>query len=709
MSRLIAVACLFALTLAGCRSCGSSGDEAPSDPARVAALKRLADGRALVRITAMRELAPKASKYEVFAIAKAARNESEEVRIAAAECLAKATPNESVDLLGELLRDPLDAVRAATVTALASKDDDKARAYVVSAYEKGGPLTRAAVLEAGPEAFAKAIAKEAAARDARVDHVLHFEFKKELAQATKERRVAGVPRPDAQVIASALMELGRGGGPKAIEELVARVQDPSPLVAAGALTGLALAAATTQLAAIEAALSNPHPSVAEAAAYALADLAPNKASDVLVDAAARGDEALTLAALEAIGDAPLSDPQQSKLCEAGRRAQGASALALLRKAGCSATEQVSESPKVVGDQWLLLAALGQRSSGLLPKARTSLASLDGLEAAGAAAYLGVSGESGDAALLRDAAKGELSLVEQRRVLAAAAVEKEMTEAQREQAETLDTIDHLREVTGRGKAPPKSNPLNDLLRKRSFARDGDTFESRPGSLALIASASAGAARLGADVSELVDRLLASSQVRLNAVAVDVADLAGAGGEPLREKVRQQASVELKVRMALRDLEAGRQGAWERLLALGLEAPRDLRAEVARALAVKPVEARGVLVAYVEDGSEAAAPSLKALATLPDPELDDLLSRHALGRTIPLARAAVAGLTSRERGVAVLVRAAAHPDAALRAAALTALADRKACAVAPKLAPLAADPELRVRNAAAGLTKACTAGQ
>ncbi len=706
--RLLASVALV-LVLVGCSR--RSDDGPPEDPERLRAISRLSDGRPVARITALRQLGPGANRYEVHAMARAAVGASEDVRREAAIALGEAGSALSVDLLGEMLRDPLDSVRAAAIGGLAKKQTAKADAFVVSAYEKGGPRTRAAIGLSAPRLLAKAVAAEANGRRARVDSVLHTDLRAEVEQARAKGRIADVPRPSAQLVATAIGELGLSGDAGAIPELISRLSSDEPLVVAAAAAALGEVGGATEAELLVKLLDAADPRTVVAACRAISRLPPqSRPIERLVQRAAEADPRTSSAALDALVSATVSPDGRNLLCESARSGQGGfdRALAVVLFAGESCVPDPSRPQEAarVRDWWLLQARRGASSPKLLSLARLDVNDSDGPIAAAAATYLGRFGTAQDASLLLKVATLEWSMTEQARAKA--------TEARKAKTkEEFADADHHREelnetLTSLDLAPIATKPskLGQLLAKRTLASDTLSVEARPGGLSVVAAAGAGAARLGAPIDALGRSLSSSASSVPQQIAVELADLSN-GAESLRSQLRQSANRSVRLLMGLRDLAAGRDGAVVRLSADVSGLPAPLRDDVLTALADAGAEGRQAVLVALRDGDGAPRAVLEALARDPadavDTVLDGLLASP--GDLNATAVAEALALRPGERAAHSLASAAFHPSGAVRAAALRSLRTRGGCLDRTALAALSGDYERPVREAAAALLSAC----
>lgn len=680
--------------------------EKPPDPERKKALTRLRDVRPLARIVAIKQLAAGADRLEATAIARAAQDAPAEVRREVATALGRAKAVEATDLLGVLLRDPSDEVRAAAVAALATRDDPKVRPYIVSAWEHGGPRTRATIAGLAKDVFIAAVAVEAKARGGEIR-----------AKAVDQRMTVRI---------QGIEELGSLGDEEAIAELSARLEDANPGIAAAAARGLARARAVEQVPLLAKAVRSRRPLVVEAAAEALAELGPGAAARELVEALAEttGDEADAL--LAALEGQTLPVAEMPVICAFSSRAGSAETAVrafVLAGRSCAFAETLPTEDAALVARLSVLAFARRSDPAALVRARALVVGPDAVLAAAAATYLGSTGEKKDADLLAKIGGAEqerLAGDRSRRRLTAAAgradVRAGLAADRRELEEMLDAEDGTMPLA---KVPkPLSDKLSQLIMARRSTSETLTFEPRPGSIALIVASSVGAARLGADVNALGQRLLDDEVPELRAAAVEISDLGGERATLLRDSMRQDPDPNVVRLMAIRDLEAGRPEALEKLVALAPKADPEARAEIARALNGLQTarKAKPTLLALAAGGDAAVFDAVSVLATLlPDPEVEAALAERLADVRHLGAHAAIDGLAAAfskqpwPAGEAALARAAVHPLPVVRERALKALAAKPSCGSAAALSPLGGDVDRSVRVAAAALQTACkTAG-
>ncbi|MFM2152792.1 MAG: hypothetical protein RL199_1227, partial [Pseudomonadota bacterium] len=335
---------------------------------------RLSDGRDAVRLAALAALAPVADRADVAAMGRAAANGSESVRIETAHALGRVTHESAVDALGSLLHDRLDTVRAAAVTGLAAHTGPKAEAYVVSAYEPGGALTRAAVASR-PDLLSRAVQREAFREATRRDEALRS--------------------GDLQRRAWALEATGLAGAPAAKETLLAALNAPETVVARAAMQGLAHLGNREVLPALWDVVRTGSAERARAAAQAGGTLDAESAFDAL---ATREDAGIAAEMLATLGRDAVSVERRALACRVALVTGDVSAALALFDLGGEPCRVDATTPADAA-RWYLLAKGGVRTPKLEEAARRALANNDRALAAGAATWLGATGKTTDGPLL----------------------------------------------------------------------------------------------------------------------------------------------------------------------------------------------------------------------------------------------------------------------------------------------------------------------
>ncbi|HWV38354.1 MAG TPA: HEAT repeat domain-containing protein [Vulgatibacter sp.] len=276
---------------------------------RERSLARLASSDPVVRSAALESLASTATDADVGALAAAARDPNPDVRRAAVLALGKRNTSSAVDRVGEALGDPDPTVQQTAIAALADRaDDDKARAWLLSAYVRRGPGVR--------EAIVAALARRG---------VPPAEVVRGEAERLWERNLVALESGSLAERAGAAEELGRSGRQEVLGILGARLSDESALVAAAAARGLGAAGNPEALPLLVGLLGDPSPPVRDAAIDALGTLGDPHALEPLAAVASAGSAnalraARSLAAIPGSGEAA---------CEAARAVQDAAVFRVL--------------------------------------------------------------------------------------------------------------------------------------------------------------------------------------------------------------------------------------------------------------------------------------------------------------------------------------------------------------------------------------------
>lgn len=698
MKRLVVLACVFAAC-----SC-----EPEPDPLRLQAVHQLKDARPAARIAAIRMLGKKSDRAELAAIVRASEGAPVSVRVAAAQAMGESSQPEAVDFLGALLLEPEvqggrgnrfstaplvgdDEVSAAAVEALAKKSGPKAKAYLTRSWTSGGPRTRALMAKAGPSVLADALAAEARQRLAEIE------------------RMRSDPR--AQVQADALEDLARHGTPEALAEVENALRSMEPVEASAAARALAMVGATRSVPALVAqVVAGRSPAIVTACVEALRELGLQESIPALAAALETAEDAAADAILTSLELAEPTDEARASACRAAIRLTDpslASRAAWLAGAACTLPLPAEDDPPaVLAARFAALSGASRREPKVLSLARASLDHEDAGVAEAAAGWLALAGDKSDGPRLYTVAMVERAAVLDGRMERAERVQlkKDAVQFQRDQMRIA------RARTGID-LPVYEMPrkLAKLLEERRTASEVGSFSPRPGYDRLLVVAAAGAARLGVDVSLLVETMLSDGDKALRLAAVEIADaIGGEKASSLRERALANDDQAVAAQMAIRNLTAGRPEALDQALAIPLselEAP--MRVELADALARHAEEATPVLLALTRGGDAAVPVAAWALRDVVGEEVTQMfIDRLADPRQLG-ALDAVIGLAERpgEAVTEALVDAASHPAAPVQVAALQALASRGDCDSSARLQPLADAFDARVRAAAAALLKAC----
>lgn len=653
-------------------------------------LNRLRDARPAGRIVAIRGLAAEADREELVAIVRAADGASEEVRIEVARALGASKRPEAVEFLGAMVvsgatarADASDAVRAEAIAGLALQGGPKADAYLVRAFAHGGPASRAAVAAAGADALKHAIAAETSARKASLLAAAH----------------AGPP----PARAAALEELGDHGTPDVVAVLDEALASENPLVASGAAHGIARADAKQLVPQLTRVVGAGRPGVVAAAAHTLAELGAGPAKAELLSALARNRPEETDALLAALETIAADDEMRGAACAAALTSTHRSgAIRALRLAGASCVVPVEVPETNAAARLALLTERKVKDARVLARARTLLGDEDAELAIAAARYLTAIGDRADGARLLAAAETQHRAclegwLERRRVMEAKRL---ATKIRDEDAKRQ--FEGIIEDTSKLDRP--ESKLEALVARRRAASESATFEPRDGAVDFLVAAGVGAARLGADVTMLVETLLNDEQSRLPIAAIAIAD--ASSGEAAREKCRTHADPAVQAEMAIADLTAGRPGAAERAGKLLALAEAETAARLVEALTPNAAAMKEALMQAAGSRGAAVGPAVHALGPLVGDDVTELLVDRVRSSGGHGAFEASIALANRDGALATkgLLVAATHPMPEVQTIALEALAARKACG-SPSLAALSDAFDRRVREAAGRFVSAC----
>jgi HEAT repeat protein len=370
--------CAVALLSAGC------------DNGRDRLLADLQSVRPEDRALAVKKLAQQAKPEDLILFTRAAKDQAAVVRSEAVVALGRSQDPRVVDLLGELLGDPDDAVQERAALALAEIKNDKAKAYLTMQYARRGRATRQAIVQGlrganVPEPMAAVVAAEAKS--------LWERNVRALTEGTLPERVA------------AAEELGKSGRPDAVTQLLPLLTDSQVILAAAAVRGLGFAGDPRAVEPISKLLNENFPELREAACESLSRLNDVEALPKLRDVALERSAASSSATAAIIG-LPRSPDADKALCDVALGTGPDEALPagreMRRRGGCPlepvlkklagapraapaegddvdpspAPATRNREPQVAGLQ--ALAALGPTAKDALPKVLPLLASTDGV-------------------------------------------------------------------------------------------------------------------------------------------------------------------------------------------------------------------------------------------------------------------------------------------------------------------------------------------
>lgn len=349
------VACCWAAVW--CMSCSGGRDKLIAD---------LQSPRPHERALAVKKLATRFEADDLGLFTQAARDPVAIVRAEAMVALGKSTDSRVVDLLGEALGDPDEAVQARAAVALADIHSDKARAYLTLQYGRRGRATRRVIVQAlksanVPGAMASVVAAEAGA--------IWQRNLQTLTQGSLPERVG------------AAEELGKSGRAEAVTRLLPLLKDNQVVLAAAAARGLGYAGDQGTAAALSALLDENFPELREAACEALARLKAPAALPRLLAVALEHSPASPLAA-SAIVSLPATGDTDKALCDISRAGGGpevATAAREMRRRGGCPLEPIADKLKgssTVQAALMAVIGLGPTAKELTPKVVPLLMSND---------------------------------------------------------------------------------------------------------------------------------------------------------------------------------------------------------------------------------------------------------------------------------------------------------------------------------------------
>jgi HEAT repeat protein len=521
------------LALAAGLACDGSRDRLIAD---------LQGARPEQRAMAVQKLARQGNPDDLALFTRAAKDLAPIVRAEAADALGKSQDPRVVDLLGELLEDPDEAVQEHAAMALAQIKSDKSKAYLTSQYGRQARSTRLAIVQAlkaanVPGAMAQVVGAEA--------HAIWDRNMRALTDGALAERVA------------AAEELGKSGRAEAVNRLVPVVRDSQVMLAVGAVRGLGFAGDRRVSGELALLLTENFPNLREAACEALGRLQDPVALPTL-QAVALEKSATSPHATAAIIALPHLPQTQQALCaivlDGGPNEATAAGREMRRRGGCPLEpilDRLSREREPV-TALMALEALG-------PTAREAAPRLIPLLAHSSPAVrlwaLAAATELADPAL----AKPALEAYEQ--------------EAKAVEALRAKWIPRLPDGFGEGAAPgPQGSKQEELLRKVSAGN-----EARAAQAGRVLVRPRPPQELVDDAGDEQLRLLAASLRALGRLGAE-----GALGILLRHADDENARVRAAALEALAGL--GEDGFDHAVKGL-LDPDRDTQAKVAEALAAQ----------------------------------------------------------------------------------------------------------------------------
>ncbi|NOJ95871.1 HEAT repeat domain-containing protein [Corallococcus coralloides] len=320
-------------------------------------LAEIQDPRPEVRAAAVRKLAEQNNADDLVLFTRAAKDLSAFVRGEAATALGESQDPRVVDLLGELLEDPDEAVQGQAALALAKVKNDKAKAYLTLQYGRRGRATRRVIVQAlksanVPGAMATVVAAEA--------------------KGLWDRNLLALTEGALPERVGAAEELGKSGRVEAVNRLLPMVRDSQVILAAAAVRGLGDAGDTRAVAPIALLLDESFPELRESAISALMKLQDPTAATKL-QAVAVEKSAVSPLATDAILTFPRTPGTDAALCAIaldGARDEALEAARAMRSRGGCPADPIAERlsrPASAASGLQAVAGLGPAAQALLPK------------------------------------------------------------------------------------------------------------------------------------------------------------------------------------------------------------------------------------------------------------------------------------------------------------------------------------------------------
>ncbi|GMT99174.1 hypothetical protein KH5H1_32930 [Corallococcus caeni] len=320
-------------------------------------LAEIQDPRPETRAAAVKKLAAQNNPDDLVLFTRAAKDLSAFVRGEAAGALGESQDPRVVDLLGELLEDPDEAVQGQAALALAKVKNDKAKAYLTLQYGRRGRATRQVIVQAlksanVPGAMATVVAAES--------------------KGLWDRNLLALTEGALPERVGAAEELGKSGRAEAVNRLLPMVRDSQVILAAAAVRGLGDAGDTRAVAPIALLLDESFPELRESAIGALMKLQDPTAATKL-QAVAVEKSAVSPLATEAILTFPRTPTTDAALCAIaldGARDEALDAGRAMRSRGGCPAEPIAERlsrPASAASGLQAVTGLGPSAQALLPK------------------------------------------------------------------------------------------------------------------------------------------------------------------------------------------------------------------------------------------------------------------------------------------------------------------------------------------------------
>lgn len=322
-------------------------------------LAEIQDPRPETRAAAVKKLAAQNNADDLVLFTRAAKDLSGIVRGEAAAALGESQDARVVDLLGELLEDPDEAVQAQAALALAKvkNNNDKAKAYLTLQYGRRGRATRQVIVQALKTAnAANPMATVVAAES----------------KGLWDRNLLALTEGALPERVGAAEELGRSGRPAAVNQLLPMVRDSQVILAAAAVRGLGDAGDSRAVAPIALLLDESFPELRESAISALMKLQDPTAATRLQAVAVEKSAVSPLAtdAILTFQRTPATDAALCAIALDGARAEALAAGSAMRSRGGCPAEPIAERlarPASAASGLQAVAGLGPSAQALLPK------------------------------------------------------------------------------------------------------------------------------------------------------------------------------------------------------------------------------------------------------------------------------------------------------------------------------------------------------
>ncbi|MBZ4417328.1 HEAT repeat domain-containing protein [Myxococcus sp. RHSTA-1-4] len=338
----------FLLIMALVLGCNGSRDQLLAD---------LQSPRPEVRALAVKKLAGQGNADDLVLFTRAAKDLAAIVRAEAAVALGESQDPRVVDLLGELLEDPVEDVQARAAMALSKVKNDKAKAYLTLQYGRRGRATRQVIVQALKSANVNGAMSEVVAAEAK---------------AQWDRNLLALTEGELPERVGAAEALGKSGRPDAVNRLLPLVRDSQVILAAAAVRGLGDAGDKRAVGEIALLLDESFPELRESAIIALTKLRDPAVAPRL-QAVAMEKSAVSPLAIDAILSFPRTPQTDAALCAIVMEGAPAEALAAaqgMRSRGGCPVDPIGERlarPATAASGLQAVVGLGPSAQPLLGK------------------------------------------------------------------------------------------------------------------------------------------------------------------------------------------------------------------------------------------------------------------------------------------------------------------------------------------------------